>query len=596
MTKPSSDIVAEKSRPAAEPLGSPAALDVARIRSQFPILKLKVHRDKPLVYLDNAATTQKPQAVIDAITHYYTNENANIHRGVYWLSQVATDHYESVRTKVRKFLNAGDDREIIFTRGTTEAINLVAYSFSRAFLRAGDEILVSNLEHHSNIVPWQLAAERHRAAVRAIPINDQGELLPNEFARLLQSGRVKLVAVNHLSNSLGTINDVKAIARLAHDVGAKVLVDGAQWVAHYATDVRDLDADFYTFSGHKLYGPTGLGVLYGKRELLEAMPPFHGGGDMIETVRFERTTYADLPNKFEAGTPDIAGVIGLGAAIDWINSIGLDKIAAYEDELTQYLTEQIGMVGGIRIVGTAARKGGICSFVVEKPALAAHDVGVLLDLEGIAVRTGHHCCMPVMERLNVPATIRASLAIYNTKDDIDALVGALEKITASTLATPAAPPRETGELKWAPASAASPTDAANELADTFDFLGDRDARNQFILELGEKHPPLPDFVKIEANRVHGCMSTVHLVGRRKPGADGVIEFAAESDAHIVRGLIAILEKLFSGQRARDVLAFDVEGFFRRINLDQFISSQRRNGLAGMVKRIKSIATEIEAGR
>jgi cysteine desulfurase/selenocysteine lyase len=577
-------------------VASKPAIEIERIRAQFPILTLKVH-GKPLIYLDNAATTQKPQAVIDAIVRYYTSENANIHRGVYYLSQLATERFDQSRRAIRKFINAGDDREIIFTRGTTEAINLVAHSFVRAFLKAGDEILVSNLEHHSNIVPWQLAAEEFGAVIRVIPINDRGELRMNELAKLLSSGRVKLVAVNHLSNSLGTINDVKEIARMAHEVGARVLVDGAQWVAHYPTDVRDLDVDFYTFSGHKLYGPTGIGVLYGKRELLEKMPPYHGGGDMIESVRFEKTTYADLPNKFEAGTPDIAGVVGLGAAIDYINSIGLREIATWEDELTQYLTEQIGMVSGIRIVGTSARKGGICSFVVEKPQLAAHDVGVLLDLEGIAVRTGHHCCMPVMERLGVPATVRASVAMYNDMDDVDALVRALHKITSSSRVQKSpAPPGDNTQAKWGPSAGASPNAVADELAETFELLGDRDARNQYILELGEKLPSLPQAVKIEPNRVHGCMSIVHLVGRAKPGADRAIEFAAESDAHIVRGLISILEQLFSGQKAREVVDFDVEAFFRRINLDQFISSQRRNGLAGMVKRIRAIAQGVEAGQ
>jgi len=386
---------------------------------------------------------------------------------------------------------------------------------------------------------------------------------------------------------------VKEIARLAHEAGARVLVDGAQWVAHYRTDVRELDVDFYTFSGHKLYGPTGIGVLYGKRDLLELMPPYHGGGDMIESVRFDKTTYADLPNKFEAGTPDIAGVVGLGAAIDFVNSIGMDAIAAWEDELTQYMTEQVGMVSGVRIVGTSARKGGICSFVLENPQMAAHDVGVLLDLEGIAVRTGHHCCMPVMERLGVPATVRASVAMYNTAGDIDALVRSLQKITSSVRVASVPAASDTTEIHWGSSSGASPSAVADELAETFELLGDRDARNQYILELGEKLPTLPRAVKIEPNRVHGCMSTVHLVGRAKPGGAGAIEFAAESDAHIVRGLISILEQLFSGQPAREVLDFDVEAFFRRISLDQFISTQRRNGLAGMVKRIRAIAQEVQ---
>jgi cysteine desulfurase / selenocysteine lyase len=610
MTKTSSDIVpttpatgaaAPDPRDAAAPGHKQASgFPVEAIRSQFPILTLKVHGGKPLVYLDNAATTQKPQAVIDAISRYYSFENANIHRGVYWLSQVATEAYEGSRRRVRQFINAESDREIIFTRGTTESINLVASSFGAAFVRPGDEIIVSHLEHHSNIVPWQMACERFGAVLRVIPINDRGELRLDEYARLLKPGKTKLVAVSHLSNSLGTVNDVKSIAEQAHAAGARVLVDGAQWIAHYPTDVQDLQADFYTFSAHKLYGPTGIGVLYGRRELLEAMPPYQGGGDMIESVRFEKTTYADLPNRFEAGTPDIAGAVGLGAAIDWISRFGLSAVAEYEDQLTQYMTEQIGLIPGLRIIGTAGRKGGICSFVMENPSMSPHDAGVLLDLQGVAVRTGHHCCQPVMERLGVSATVRASIAVYNTQEEIDALVRALHEITRpasrqqnkpSASVSEEAARQAAAEAWFAGAVAPSPVAAADELAETFDLLGERDERNQYILELGEKLPELPAELKTDRHRVHGCMSTVHLVGRRQ---GDVLEFAADSDAHIVRGLIAILQRLYSGQRPDDILAFDNEAFFRRINLEQFISSQRRNGLEGMVKRIRRLATELES--
>jgi cysteine desulfurase/selenocysteine lyase len=591
-------MTASLSTTAPPPDRQPSLLDPQTLRRDFPILAATAH-GKPLIYLDNGATTQKPRAVIDAINHYYEAENANIHRGVYHLSQLATERYEEARRKVRLFINAAEDREIIFTRGTTEGINLVAFSFGMAFLKPGDEIIVSRIEHHANIVPWQLAAQRHGAVVRPIPVNDRGELILDEYANLLVPGKTKIVAVSQLSNSLGTIHDVKKIIELAHAAGAKVLVDGAQWVAHYPTDVRALDADFYVFSGHKLYGPTGIGVLYGKRQLLEAMPPYQSGGDMIASVSFEKTTFADLPNKFEAGTPDIAGAVGLGAAIDYVNAIGIKTIAAHDEALGRYLNEQIAQIDGIRIIGTPARKGGICSFVIQHPPISTHDAGMLLDMDGIAVRTGHHCCQPAMERMNVSATIRASLALYSTREDVDQLVAALRKIIAGERAsvdraTARAPANE--EPNYPKAFAASVAAAADELADNFDFLGDRDQRNQYLLDLGEKIPPMPTALKTEATRVHGCMSIVHLYGRVVAGPEARIEFVADSDAHIVRGLIALLEKLFSGQPAREVLAFDIEAFMRRIHLEQFISTQRRNGLAGMIKRVRELAARAEGGR
>jgi cysteine desulfurase/selenocysteine lyase len=390
---------------------------------------------------------------------------------------------------------------------------------------------------------------------------------------------------------------------MAQGVGAKVLVDGAQWVAHYRTDVRDLGCDFYAFSGHKLFGPTGIGVLWGRRELLEQMPPYQGGGDMIESVTFEKTTYAPLPNKFEAGTPDIAGAVGLGAAVDYVNAAGFDAFGEYEEGLLEYATRELRKVPGVRILGPDGRKGTVISFVVDDPPVSSLDVGTRLDAEGVAIRTGHHCCMPLMARLGVPATARASLAMYNTREDVDALVAALHKLRqdfagkvarkAPAAAGGGAPETSPGlEVKYPQPAAKSPAAAADELADVFDMLGDRDERNQYILELGEKLPPMPEGLKNDQTRVHGCMSTVHLYGRRRPGTADTLEFVADSDAHIVRGLIAILEKLFSGQPAGEVLKFDVEDFFRRIDLDQFISSQRRNGLAGMVKRIRGLATQI----
>jgi cysteine desulfurase/selenocysteine lyase len=399
--------------------------DVNKIRRDFPILGEKIY-GKPLTYLDNAATTQKPQVVIDTLAQYYSKENANIHRGIFCLSEQATKRYKTARHKVQEFIGAASDKEIIFVRGTTEAINLAAHCYGRAFLKKGDEVLITHMEHHSNIVPWQMLAEEAGIRLKVAPINDQGELIFEEFKKLL-TDKVKFVSVVHISNALGTINPVKEIVRLAHEKGVPVLVDGAQAVAHTPVNVRDLDCDFYAFSGHKLLGPTGIGVLYGKKELLEKMPPYQGGGDMIRSVAFEKTTYNDLPYKFEAGTPHIAGVIGLGAAIDYIRAIGLGRIEAYEQELLKYGTGKLLEVPGLRIIGTAKHKSAILSFVLGEAH--AHDIGTILDRQGIAIRAGHHCAMPVMQRFNVPATTRASLAFYNTREEIDRLVLALREVT-----------------------------------------------------------------------------------------------------------------------------------------------------------------------
>ena len=395
-----------------------------RIREEFPALWITVH-GKPLVYLDSAATTHKPKCVIDTLTRFYTEENSNVHRGVHHLSQVATQAYESGRTRVRQFLNAAHDREIVFTRGTTEGINLVAQTFGRKFFRAGDEVLISAMEHHSNIVPWQMICEEKGAALKVIPMNDAGELLLEEYQRLL-TDRTKLVAVTNVSNALGTVNPIRDMIALAHARGVPVLVDGAQAVPHLPVDVRDLDCDFYVFSGHKLFGPTGIGVLYGRACLLENMPPYQGGGDMISAVTFEKTIYNTLPYKFEAGTPHIAGVIGLAAAIEYVERIGRSQIAAYEADLLAYGTEILTAIPGLRLIGTAREKAGVLSFVLD--GIHAHDIGTILDLDGIAVRAGHHCAMPVMKRFGLPATARASLAFYNTRADLDALAKGLQKV------------------------------------------------------------------------------------------------------------------------------------------------------------------------
>ncbi len=569
-----------------------STLDVRQIRSQFPILQTKSH-GHPLVYLDNGATTQKPRSVIEAISRYYETENANIHRGVYQLSQTATHLYEEARRKVAAFINAGDEREIIFTRGTTEAINLVAHSWGRGFLRHRDEVIISAMEHHSNIVPWQMVCEATGAILRVIPMNDAGELLMDEYAKLLND-RTRFVAVTHLSNALGTINDAKKIISMAHAVGAKVLIDGAQWVAHLPTDVRDIDADFYVFSGHKIFGPTGIGALYGKRALLEAMPPWQGGGDMIESVTFAKTTYAPLPNKFEAGTPNIAGAIGLGAAIDFVRSHDLSAVHEHELMLLDYATEKLTEIPGLRVIGTAKQKGSLISFVIDNPPLGSYDIGIALDRDGVAVRTGHHCCQPVMDRLNIPSTARASFAMYNTTDDVDALVAALTKLVTAETAKHAAQrhdaaPASHAEIRFPKPAADSPDAAADELIELFDFLPDWDARMQEVVGFGENLPHMPAEVKTEATRVHGCQSTVHLFGVRRGDR---LDFVADSDAALVRGLIGILERVFAGQQAKSVLKFDIEKFLHRIGLEDHLSMGRRNGLEGMIRKIRELATSI----
>jgi cysteine desulfurase/selenocysteine lyase len=399
-------------------------LDVERIRADFPILRTTAH-GKPLVFLDSAASAQKPQCVLEAMQRFYATSYANIHRGVYELSERATQAFEDVRGRVARFVGAADAREIVFVRGTTEAINLVAHGIARTELGAGDEVLISELEHHSNIVPWQLACAERGARLRVVGIDDRGELRLDDLDKLL-GPRTKLLALAHVSNALGTINPVREIVKLAHERGVPVLIDGAQAVPHQRVDVAELGCDFYAFSAHKLFGPTGVGVLYGRAERLEALPPYQGGGDMILSVRFERSTYQPVPHKFEAGTPDIAGVVGLGAAIDYVSGIGLDAIAAHEQALLRRASEALAGVGGLRVIGTAHEKAAVISFVME--GVHAHDVGTILDQEGIAVRTGHHCAQPVMERFGVPATVRASFALYNTEADVEALVRGLRRV------------------------------------------------------------------------------------------------------------------------------------------------------------------------
>ena len=401
-----------------------STFDVEQVRQEFPILSEEVY-GKPLVYLDNGASAQKPRAVIDAISNVYETEYANVHRGVHYMSQKATDAMEGAREKVRAFINAKDTREVVFVRGATEGINLVASSWGRNNLSAGDEIILSVMEHHSNIVPWQLIAEQTGAVVKVVPISDHGVLDMEVYEELI-CNKTKIVAITHISNALGTIAPVDEIIRIAHEKDVPVLLDGCQAAPHVALDMQALDVDFYVFSGHKIYGPSGIGVLYGKEKLLDGMPPYHGGGEMIDVVTFEKTTYADLPFKFEAGTPHISGIIGMGTAIDYINTVGIDNITAHENDLLKYGTGELSRVNGLKIIGTSPQKAAILSFVME--SIHPHDVGTILDREGVAVRTGHHCAQPVMDRFDIAATIRASIGMYNTREEIDLLVSGLERV------------------------------------------------------------------------------------------------------------------------------------------------------------------------
>jgi cysteine desulfurase / selenocysteine lyase len=401
-----------------------ASYDVSRIRADFPIFGEPVN-GKKLIYLDNAATTQKPQTVVDAMTRFYTKEYANIHRGIHYLSERATESYETAREKVRRFINAASLQEIIFVRGTTEGINLVAQTYGRLHVKCDDEILISGMEHHSNIVPWQILCEEKGARLQVVPMNSKGELVLERYEQLL-SPRTRLVAITHVSNALGTINPIRSIIRLAHERNVPVLVDGAQAVPHMPIDVRELDCDFFSFSGHKMYGPTGIGILYGKERLLEAMPPYQGGGDMIRSVTFEKTLYNELPHKFEAGTPNLAGAIGLGAAVDYLGSVGLNHLSAHEQDLIAFGAAALQTLDGLRIIGTAAIKASVLSFVLE--GIHPHDIGTILDQDGIAIRAGHHCAQPVMDFFNIPATARASFGLYNTREDIEALLYGLRKV------------------------------------------------------------------------------------------------------------------------------------------------------------------------
>lgn len=567
--------------------GKDLKLDVAAIRRDFPILSRKINGN-PLVYFDNASTTQKPRSVTEALVRFHGNDNSNVHRGAHTLNHTATLLYNSARETVAEFINASDPAEVIFTSGSTASINLVAWSFGRAFINPGDEILVSNLEHHSNIVPWQMLCDMYGARLRVIPISDDGQLDLDALRQRL-SARTRLVAVTHVSNALGVINPVHDIIGMAHEAGAKVLVDGAQWVAHGPINVRELDADFYVFSGHKVYGPTGIGVLYGKRELLENMPPMFGGGDMIESVTFMETKVAELPLKFEAGTPNIEGAIGLAEAIRYVNRIGLKKIAQHEGRLLQRVTEGLARLRGVRVFSNVTNKAAIVSFVVDDPPLNPLDIGVQLDLKGIAVRTGHHCCQPLMQRMGSGTSARVSFALYNTEEEVDFFIATLADIIETARSNAAKAPATESSSVYPQATAPDVRKAAARIERLFDMLPDWEARYLQIIDFGKAVPPMPLDLKTSANLVPGCQSTVYLDIQSPAGAEDKLLICGYSDADIVTGLIGILQRVFSGQKAIDIVEFNVPAFLSRLGLDSNLSMTRRNGLSAMIQRIKTTA-------
>lgn len=553
--------------------------DVQRIRADFPILAQTV-QGKRLVYLDNAATTQKPRAVIDATSRYYEEYNSNIHRGAHTLAVRATDACEAARRTMQAFLNAAREEEIVFTRGTTDGINLVAAAYGRLELGPGDEVLLTEMEHHSNIVPWQLICDQTGARVVAAPINDRGELIFEEFEKLL-SARTKLVAVAHVSNALGTINPIRSIVNAAHAVGAVVLVDGAQAVAHSKVDVQALDADFYVLSAHKLYGPTGIGVLYGKYDLLNRMPPYQGGGSMIRSVSFEKTTFLDPPLRFEGGTPNIAGVVGMAEGVRYLQSIGVERAAQHEHELLELAQAQLGGVEGLRIIGTAAEKASIISFVVE--GIHADDIGRMLDREGVAIRVGHHCAEPLMKRFGVSATARASFAVYNSRDEVTALVAAVRK--AVNVARGACAVQKV-EVR---PSAETIEQTQSRIVKEFESCGDWEAKYQRIIDIGRSHPHIPDELKQDRLKVKGCQSTVWL--HAKPENDKVV-FTAESDSLIVNGLVALLLRVYSNRTPEEIIGTEPH-FIADIGLAENLSQVRSNGLAAMVRDIRNYAVALK---
>lgn len=564
---------------------------MAPLRQLFPILNQTV-RGVPLAYFDNAATTQKPVGVIEAVKRYYERDNANVHRAAHDLAGRATLGFESARTKVAQFINARSDREIIFTRGTTESLNLIAYSYGALAVGAGDDILLTELEHHSNIVPWQLLAQRTGAKVVAAPLSDRGDIIIDQFRERLTT-RTKIVSFTHVSNALGTMNPVAELVSLVRRYApqAIIVIDGAQWVAHGPTDVQALDVDFYCFSAHKLFGPTGVGVLWGKYELLERMPPFLGGGDMIDRVSFRETTFAKPPSRFEAGTPHIAGVIGLGAAIEFLGRAPWPEVVAHEKAIAEQVLEGLRGIDGVRLIGAPAQRISVASFRVD--GVAPIDVAVMVNNHGVALRAGHHCCMPLMERLGVSGTVRASWCLYTSQSDVESLIAAVRSTTQRRSIKRLAKVEERAVIPGAERSASSVAAAAAALIAEFDGCPDAAMKQELLFEWGQSHRNLLERLKECTTPVPGCMSEVRVLLRHTP--DGELTMASDANAGIVRGLLTVIERLVSGQQIAELREFNIRAFLVRIGIDQFLSMQRRNGLEGVLQMIEEEVKAIGEG-
>ncbi|WP_420597926.1 SufS family cysteine desulfurase [Neptuniibacter sp.] len=547
---------------------SDRTLALDHIRAQMPTLLQQVNNSQ-LIYLDNAATTHKPEAVIQAVDSFYRYHNSNVHRASHALSAEATSRFEAAREQTAKFLNAASAQEIIWTRGTTESINLVANSLGEHFTE-GDEILISTMEHHANIVPWQMLAERKKLSIKVIPLSESGDLDSQAFSNLLTE-KTRLVAITHVSNALGTINPVKEMIRTAHDAGALVLVDGAQALPHFRVDVKDLDADFYVFSGHKLYAPTGVGVLYGKQHLLESMPPWQGGGEMIKKVSFEKTTYNQLPFKFEAGTPNIAGVIGLGEAINWLSKLDQNLLHEHEQALFDKALDGCSQIKGFSRIGTPQQSVSLLSFTLK--GQHQQDIGLMLDKRGIAVRTGHHCAMPLMSHLGLSGTTRASFAFYNTLDEVELFVTALDELNK-------------------PEQFHTPVSIHTGLLQQLQHSRGWNERYREIMLAGKSLPSMPQSLKVEANLVNGCESNTWLY--HESDRSGNLVFKVDSDARIIRGLLALLMEIFNNKTPEQILAQDIEKLFIELELEKHLSPSRGNGLKAVVERIYKIARQSES--
>ena len=552
--------------------------NIRHARADFPALEQQIH-GHPLTYLDSGASALKPRSVVDRLSKYYAREHSNVHRGAHLLSQQATDLYEGARERIARYINAAESREVIFTRGTTEGINLVANAYVRERVGSGDEILVSGLEHHSNMVPWHMICQEKGATLRIIPVNDVGELVLDDLDSLL-TPRTRLVAVTHISNSLGTIVPLERIIGAAHSQDIPVLVDGAQGVPHSRVDMQSLDVDFYCFSGHKTYGPTGIGILYGKTTLLEEATPWQGGGDMIHTVSYSEYTPDTLPHKFEAGTPHIAGTIGLASAIDYMESIGVSAIAEHENTLLHYAQEQLSALGGVQLVGTAPHKAAVISFLVENTH--PYDIGRILDERGVAVRVGHHCTMPLMERLNIPGTVRASLGLYNSHEDIDRLVQGVDYAKMQLLASRSSSVRISSSAK----SKNTFKERMDSVLDDLDLFDSPDEKREYLMEFGEALPAYSDAYRTEDYRIHGCQSMVWLRTELKQNR---LHFMADSDALITRGMIALLVHLLDGLTPVFVNSLNLGQVISQLGLPSLVTAQRKNGLANMVARISKDA-------